>query len=226
MIVSVVIPLPIVRSFSYSVHERLQPFIKRYQRVKVPFQNKVITGFIEDIEDGTTQGLKEVLDIIDIYPLLDEGIVRLCRWSSDYYITPLGIVLKYAIPNYLQLEQYLIVDVQKRGYLEDMGQLEGKTFGETFNLIEKYKIVKYLDDGIISLRDVFTKNKFRYLFEEKDNFKKNNEKTIFIGGIKERIEYYTRTIESHVSEGNNVLMLMPDYEMWGSIFYDLLKERF
>ncbi|MCX8110277.1 MAG: primosomal protein N', partial [Syntrophorhabdaceae bacterium] len=187
----------------------------------------VITGFIEEIEEGTTQGLKEVLDIIDIYPLLDEGIVRLCRWSSDYYITPFGLVLKYAIPNYLQLEQYLTVDVQKdRGYLEDIGQLEGKTLGETFNLIEKYKIVKYLDDGIISLKDVFTKNTFSYLFEEKDNFKKNNEKTMFIGGIKERIEYYKEIIESYISEGNNVLMLMPDYEMWGSIFYDLLKERF
>lgn len=44
--------------------------------------------------------------------------------------------------------------------------------------------------------------------------------------MKERIEYYTEIIEPHIEEENNILMLLPDYETWGDIFYNILKERF
>jgi len=226
MIASVVVTLPIIKIFSYSVPERLQPFIKRYQRVRVPLHNRVVTGFIEDIEDRDNQGLKEILDLTDIYPLLDEGIIRLCRWSSDYYITPLGLVLKYAIPRYIQPERYLKVAIQKGGYREDMGLIEGKTLETAFNLMGKYNIIRYLDEGIISLRDVFTENTYTNLFEKLDKDEKKPEKTLFIGGLKERIGYYMEILEGHISEDNNILILMPDYEIWGDVFYNLLKERF
>lgn len=227
MIASIAVSLPIVRVFSYSVNEVWQPFIKRYQRVKVPFHNKVVTGFVKDIEENTSCGLKEIYELTDIYPLLDEGMISLCRWSSDHYITPLGLVLKYAIPRYIQPERYLILDIKKdEGHIEDMRKLEGKTLEAACNQIGRHKIFKYLDDGIITLRDVFTKNKYTCFDEKPDRHGKKVEKTLFIGGMKERIEYYTEIIEQHISEENNVLMLLPDYETWGDIFYNILKERF
>lgn len=177
MIASIAVSLPIVRVFSYSVNEVFQPFIKRYQRVKVPFHNKVVTGFVEDIEENTIHGLKEIYELTDIYPLLDNGMISLCRWSSDHYITPLGLVFKYAIPRYIQPERYLILDIKKDGgHIEDTRQLGGKTLEAACNQIGRHKIFKYLDDGIITLRDVFTKNKYTCFDEKPDRQEKKLKK--------------------------------------------------
>ena len=43
--------------------------------------------------------LKDIIDILDELPLFDEKRLEFFRWVSEYYMVPLGIVLKFAHPS-------------------------------------------------------------------------------------------------------------------------------
>lgn len=69
-------------------------------RVWVPFRNKTRLGVviaINEIEKATHK-LKSILSIIDNEPLLPETSLRLCRWISHYYQSPLSEVIPLMLP--------------------------------------------------------------------------------------------------------------------------------
>jgi primosomal protein N' (replication factor Y) len=94
--VDVALPLPIHRTFTYNCEGALPP---EGTRVRVPFQRGERIGWV--VGPGTDEpikGLKSVLSVLDEEPSATADILRLCRWMSDYYATPLGIVLRAALP--------------------------------------------------------------------------------------------------------------------------------
>lgn len=227
MVVQVALPLPIAKTFSYSVPHRLQPFIKISQRVTVPFHNRYTYGYITDIDDGIQEGLKEVLDILDLYPLIQGEIARLCQWACGYYITPIGLVLKYAVPKYIRPDRYLFIEsahgVSDRRWAK---QLHGIKLERAFSLVGRDKILGYLKDGAIILRDRFTKKDFSYYSQDEDKKGDVGKPIILVAGFKTRLEYYSGLIETQIRQNKNILMLIPDYETTGQFFYKILTEKF
>jgi len=70
-------------------------------RVEVPLGTKRTTGFvvglIDQVEDESKlKPIRAVLD--DDEPALTPEIIDLCRWASEYYIAPLGEMLRTALP--------------------------------------------------------------------------------------------------------------------------------
>ena len=77
------------------------------QRVEVPFgrANKVRRAFCVEILSDSDQikksrgfKLKIVKKIIDPEPLVDEQLMKLARWISDYYYCPFGQTLAAMVP--------------------------------------------------------------------------------------------------------------------------------
>jgi len=72
------------------------------QRVRVPFGrgNRKTLGFVVRTgELHTSRKLKTVADLLDREPQLDGSLMDLARWISNYYLTPLGMVLPAMVPS-------------------------------------------------------------------------------------------------------------------------------
>ncbi|HBE45176.1 MAG TPA: hypothetical protein DDW17_06950 [Deltaproteobacteria bacterium] len=221
MIAHVALPIPITKTFSYTVPSLWQPYIKPFVRVLVPFTNRRLTGYVVGIEEEDDKNLKEIHDIIDIIPLIDHTMASLCEWASRYYITPIGMVLKYAIPASLQPDRYLLIHKQKGGSIK----LEGISLNRACKLYKKETIFKYLEEGAIELRDIFTGEPFFAPLIQSTGTTEP-EHVLFIGPVQSRLEYYLTHISKAFKEGGNVLMMLPDYSMTGTYFYNLLNKEF
>jgi primosomal protein N' (replication factor Y) len=94
----VALPVPIERSFTYLAREGMDP--QRGARVIVPFRNEKLIGVVtatSSIKPADFEALLiEVL--LDEEPLLDEHLMKLAEWIAQYYIAPLGEVLRTMLP--------------------------------------------------------------------------------------------------------------------------------
>ena len=132
MYVDVILPLPLDGVFTYSVPSEMERQVGVGHRVLVPFgRNKTYVGIVAKVlltvdglqsigdysaaEGGlaskssvnckpSTVNYKDVLQVIDARPILLDSQLRLWRWISDYYLSPIGEVYKAALPAGLKAE--------------------------------------------------------------------------------------------------------------------------
>lgn len=99
-IVQVALPVPFAELFLYSVPKRFSEGVVAGKRVFVPFGRRKAIGYVVGrcVEKKVDFELKDVIDILDEAPLFGEKRLEFFRWLSDYYMTPLGMVLKAAHP--------------------------------------------------------------------------------------------------------------------------------
>lgn len=94
--VDVALPLPIYRTFTYRVDGVAPPV---GTRVLVPFRQEERIGWVVGPgSDATIDRIKPVLAVLDENPTVPPDLLELCRWIASYYVAPLGIVLKSALP--------------------------------------------------------------------------------------------------------------------------------
>lgn len=221
MIVGVALSIPVTKTFSYSVPEKWETFVKPFSRVRVPFHNRILTGFVVGAEEKHDTGLKSIHEIVDVFPLVDGALAGLCEWASSYYIMPMGMILKYVLPASLQLENHVLIKTLD----EHISGLEGTSLKKAYKSPGKDTIFQYFYDGSIGLQDVFTNKPFMPL-QDVGATSGTAEKTLYVGNIDSRLEYYMTHIAGQINEGKNVLMLLPDYYAVGRFYYKALVERF
>jgi primosomal protein N' (replication factor Y) (superfamily II helicase) len=96
MLVDVALPLPLPRNFAYRIEAAVQPGT----RVRVPFAGRKLVGWVVG-EVTAPRELKRIRDVdrvLDDEPSVPADVLELCRWIADYYLTPLGLVLRGALP--------------------------------------------------------------------------------------------------------------------------------
>jgi len=221
MITHVALPIPVRKTFSYVVPDKWVPFIKPLLRVKVPFKNRDAIGFIVGVEEGYAEGLKEIHELIDLFPLLSEKALQLAEWASHYYIAPKGLVLGYAVPPGLSIEQY--VKIQTQSEIET-NTLDNLTLRKACKVFGRDVVYEHYNKGFLRLYDTFTNKDF--LPSNHEQLNNSGEKTLFIGNIKDRLQYYTEKIDQHVHKGENVLMFVPNHHTVGQFCFDKLSDRF
>ena len=112
--------LPLYETFDYVIRENLAN-VKVGMRVRASFGRKKYIGIINEIKneenlENKKYKLKEIDEIIDTKPILTKEIIKLCKWSSNYYQYPLGQVYFSCIPS--RLKQGKASDVKKIVYRE------------------------------------------------------------------------------------------------------------
>jgi len=110
--IDVILPIPIQKTFTYQVTEAEYEFLKRGMRVAVSFGNtKMYTGLVFNIHQTPPElyEAKDILQILDEKPIVNELQLKHWEWISSYYMCALGDVYKAALPSAFLLESETIV---------------------------------------------------------------------------------------------------------------------
>ena len=93
--------------FTYSVPSSLEEQVQRGVRVLVPLgRNKTYVGIVSEKHHRAPKGYqtKDILQVLDVTPILLDSQLRLWHWIADYYMSPIGEVYKAALPSGLKAE--------------------------------------------------------------------------------------------------------------------------
>ncbi|HLG28016.1 MAG TPA: primosomal protein N', partial [Paenisporosarcina sp.] len=95
---------PIDRPFDYSVPEMFQTIIESGSRVKVPFGNRQVLGFVTALKSDTDVPLdkqKPIGELLDIEPVLTQEMLAMTKWLKRhtlcYEIDALQVMLPSAL---------------------------------------------------------------------------------------------------------------------------------
>jgi primosomal protein N' (replication factor Y) len=101
MLAEVALPLPLFRTFTYAVPDDLRHPLVPGSRVVVPLRTGKEVGVYLGPADPTSLGkakAKLILDAPDAEPAVTPALLEVCRWIADYYVVPLGVALRCALP--------------------------------------------------------------------------------------------------------------------------------
>ena len=92
--VQVALPVPVRRPFTYRIAGAVPP---PGTPVVVPFRNRTLTGWT--LGPGQkVPGVRDVMKVSRAGPALGPELLALARWIADYYVAPMGIVLRTMLP--------------------------------------------------------------------------------------------------------------------------------
>src|ERR1700679_1650637 len=112
----VALPVPLDRLFTYAVRESQVPL--RGARVIVPFKTEKLIGIVValDVAAPPDVEVRFLEAVLDDEPLLSEQLLTLAEWMAQYYLAPLGEVLRGMLP--------LMAEVRRTVYyrITDLGR--------------------------------------------------------------------------------------------------------
>jgi primosomal protein N' (replication factor Y) (superfamily II helicase) len=98
----VAVPLGVRGTFTYAIPDDLLEEVEIGVRVEVPWGARLTTGFVVALSDQPEVDVVKVREIHDVLdgdePALLPEILELCTWAADYYLAPLGVMLRVALP--------------------------------------------------------------------------------------------------------------------------------
>jgi len=98
--VEVAVSVPLRRTFIYSVPPELAEKVGPGSLVKISFGRRSTTGFVVGARETTdVKGVKPIQAVEPADLSLPPKILRLGEWVADYYLAPLGEVLRAALPS-------------------------------------------------------------------------------------------------------------------------------
>ncbi|PWG04501.1 primosomal protein N' [Polaribacter aquimarinus] len=106
------LPIPLQKTFTYSVTEEEANFLQKGMRVAVSFgKSKMYTGLIFHIHQTapTLYEAKEIHQILDEKPIVNELQLKHWQWIANYYMCALGDVYRASLPSAFLLESETIV---------------------------------------------------------------------------------------------------------------------
>ena len=110
--IDVILPIPIQKTFTYSVTQYEYEFLKKGMRVAVSFgKTKMYTALVFKLHQipPETYDAKEILQILDNKPIVTEHQLKHWEWISTYYMCGLGDVYRAALPSAFLLESETII---------------------------------------------------------------------------------------------------------------------
>ncbi len=122
--IEVAVPVPLYATYTYLVPTRLRDAVAIGKRVLVPFGRRRLTGYVLGPAKATPSSarLKPILDVLDAQPLFTDSLLQLLYWTAEYYIHPIGEVLKTALPGGLSIVErigYCLTDAGRRALAQE-----------------------------------------------------------------------------------------------------------
>jgi len=100
MFVEVAFPISSYTQFTYRIPKKFIDQIHVGIRVKAPLGKRLVTGIVvaKSAESDYLGKHKNIKELIDLQPVMDNKLWKLVQWMSSYYFTPVGQVVKTVLP--------------------------------------------------------------------------------------------------------------------------------
>lgn len=99
MMVNVAVFAPLDEALTYSLPQELEKSAKAGHRILVPLGRRKSVGIILGEEkEKPAHSLKSVEALLDEKPIFTEKQLRFLQWASEYYLCPMGEILRTALP--------------------------------------------------------------------------------------------------------------------------------
>ena len=186
--IDVVLPLKLWKNFTYEVSKEEFDFLEKGMRVAVEFgKQKVQTGIVykKHRKKPLHYDTKPILHIIDNEPVINDKQWKLFEFISTYYLTPLGLIIKAALPGAFMLESdtYILANEEcaecksadltpeEKKILLALEQKQMVNIKELSAVTGKKKLLK-------NLHSLLARNYIKTLLEYKEKYKPKTEKYI------------------------------------------------
>lgn len=171
--IDVILPIPVEKTFTYSVTQAEATFLKPGMRVAVPFgKSKVYAALVKHIhsEAPIIYEAKEIEHILDEHPIVTQKQFELWAWMSEYYMCTEGEVMRASLPSAFLLESETIISLCKDVVLKDTDLPDDEfliyealqhqsviKIQEVMDILGKRKVLptikRLLDKGAISVQE-------------------------------------------------------------------------
>lgn len=174
----IILPLPLHGTFTYRIQNDFRETVVPGSRVVVSFgKKKIYTGIVLHLHNDspTDYQPKELIDVLDEKPIVNEHQLKFFKWMTRYYMCALGDVINAALPAALKLssESFVALNpevnpddltIDQRAY-ELLRSLKGtdlvmKDVAEILGLKQPQRVLKTLSE--MGLIDLFEKVKDKY----------------------------------------------------------------
>ncbi len=112
MFAEIIIPLALPKNYTWSIPAHLQDKVRVGCRVEVVLgKNKKYAGVIKRLHDRKPQAFepKDILNLLDVDPIIFEEQLKLWEWIADYYMCSEGEVMAAALPSHFKLSSETIL---------------------------------------------------------------------------------------------------------------------
>jgi primosomal protein N' (replication factor Y) len=111
----IALPVPLDHTFTYAVSEEQHP--QRGARVIAPFRNEKLIGVVTGVNAKAPAEVevRYLEAVLDEESLLDEQLLELAEWMAQYYLSPLGEVLRGMLPLMAEVRRTLYYRITDLG---------------------------------------------------------------------------------------------------------------
>ena len=108
------------KTFTYKVPVSLEKEIKVGMRVTVPFGYQTLEGFVMKIckEESSLRDLKEVISLVDTYPILNEELLKLGKYIKNTTLSSLISSYQVMLPKALKASRKTNLKIKKEKYFK------------------------------------------------------------------------------------------------------------
>ena len=147
----VALPVPLDQIFTYTVNG-VSPVVGA--RVLVPFSGQRLMGVVVRVhQDEPTDGfeVKPIQQVLDDAALLPDELMRLAAWIAQYYVAPLGEVLRGMLPLAAEVKRHFVYRIAEPGRkVLYEGAAKGSSRRSKLSPEEQnreYAVLNYLEGG-------------------------------------------------------------------------------
>src|SRR3981189_903685 len=111
----VALPVPLDRTFTYAVNG-VVPVVGA--RVLVPFSGQKLMGVVVRVYENAPEDdfeIKPVQQVLDEAALLPDELMKLAEWIAQYYVAPLGEVLRGMLPLAAEVKRHFSYRIAEAG---------------------------------------------------------------------------------------------------------------
>ncbi len=144
---NVALAVPVDTAFTYRVPEDMQPVTGG--RVLVPFRQRRITGVVTEVHNHKPAiKTKDLIEVLDAAPVLDQQLLRLGQWIADYYLAPLGEVFRTMLPLGAEFKRNISYRITEEGHmalhLAGMSGSSARSRKTPQDQLAEFRVLEYL----------------------------------------------------------------------------------
>ncbi len=115
--VSVAFPLPLRRTFSYSVPSQSEALAVPGSRVRAPFGERLLSGVVVESDPAVDPGvaLRPISEALDAEPALSNELLASTRKLAERFFCPWGEILRAALPSRLPSSERARFEITSAG---------------------------------------------------------------------------------------------------------------